>query len=177
MDLTSSKALKLLQNIHSLDKINKLVLPVNESHKNEEAYDFVEVADYYSHIYEECVAILLELSVIMRREAEKLALCGLSINAKVKFSNVGKYKDSATDVSFYDTLSKIIHSTQIDFEVQSPKGQIAVGYELGKNCKFTGSAIIHSTEKDNITPCIIKIDVSKFCVNVFMLTAEEYSML
>lgn len=124
MDNISHKALRLLQNLFSLKDINKLILPLNNEYKPEEEYSYFATEDYYPIIYEESVSLVIEIAVLMRREAEQLDKYKESLNAKVKYPNVSKDVESSKDISFVDTLSKIVHSDDILLEVKDKNGNI-----------------------------------------------------
>ena len=176
MDNISHKALRLLQNLFSLENINKLILPLNNEYKPEEEYSYFATEDYYPIIYEESVSLIIERAVLMRREAEQLDKYKESLNAKVKYSNVGKDIESSKDISFVDTLSKIVHSDDILLEVKNRNGNTGYGYNLDRDCYFTGYALCEGTDKNN-TPQTIKIDIKHFCINVFMFKADRCDMI
>ena len=48
MDIISKKALRLLQNIYSFDKINKKLLPLDEEYKPEEEYNYFKIKECLS---------------------------------------------------------------------------------------------------------------------------------
>ena len=176
MDNISHKALRLLQNIFSLKDINKLILPLNNEYKPEEEYGYFSTEDYYPIIYEESVSLIIEIAVLMRREAEQLDKYKESLNAKVKYSNISKDIDNDKDISFVDTLSKIVHSDDILIEVKDKNGIIGYSYELDRDCFFTGFALCKGTDKDK-NPQTIKFDIKRFCINVFMFKAHRYDMI
>lgn len=176
MDNISLKALRLLQNIFSLKEINKIILPLNNEYKPEEEYSHFETEDYYTVIHEEAIALIIEIAVLMRREAEKLKKHKENINAKVKYSNISKDIQNDKDISFVDTLSKIVHSDDILLEVKDKNGNKGYGYELDRDCYFTGFALCKGTDKNNI-PQTIKIDIKRFCINVFMFKADKYEFI
>ena len=176
LNVISSKALKLLQNIKSLDKINKILLPLNEEFKTDDPYEYFSIKDYYPFVYEDAISVLIELSIMLRREAEQLEKYGESINKRVKYSNVAKYKFSNKDISFSDVLSKIIHSHKISFQMKDKNGDVGYGYEIDRNCSFTGMAVIEGKEKDGSDYQVI-VDVEKLCVNAFMVGADKYCMI
>ena len=176
MDNISHKALRLLQNLFSLKDINKLILPLNNEYKPEEEYSYFATEDYYPIIYEESVSLVIEIAVLMRREAEQLDKYKESLNAKVKYPNVSKDVESSKDISFVDTLSKIVHSDDILLEVKDKNGNIGYSYELDRYCFFTGFALCKGTDKDK-NPQTIKIDIKRFCINVFMFKADRYDMI
>lgn len=171
MDKSTEKALRLLQNISSFEKINKKLLPLNQEYSSSRDCDYFAIEDYFPFVYEECIELLIELAVFMRKESEKLKEYGESISTKVKYSSTSKYLDGR-DISFDATLSKIIHATNISFELKSFDGMIGYGYEVDRNSYFTGFALICGDEKDG-TKYQAKIDITKFCVNVFMVTAHR----
>ena len=172
MDNISYKALRLLQNIVSLKDINKLILPLNNEYKPEEEYSYFATEDYYPIIYEESVSLVIEIAVLMRREAEQLDKYKENLNTKVKYSNVSKDIGNGKDISFVDTLSKIVHSDDILLEVKDKNGNIGYSYELDRDCYFTGLALCKGTDKNN-APQTIKIDLKRFCINVFMFKADR----
>ena len=176
MDNISHKALRLLQNIFSLKDINKLILPLNNEYKPDEEYSYFSTEDYYSIIYEESVSLIIEIAVLMRREAEQLDKYKENLNAKVKYSNVSKDIENGKDISFLNTLSKIVHSDDILLEVKDGHGNIGYSYELDRDCYFTGFALCKGTDKNN-TPQTIKIDIKRFCINVFMFKADRCDMM
>lgn len=176
MDNISHKALRLLQNLFSLRDINKLILPLNNEYKPEEEYGYFATEDYYPIIYEESVSLVIEIAVLMRREAEQLDKYKESLNAKVKYSNVSKDIESCKDISFVDTLSKIVHSDDILLEVTDKNGNIGYSYELDRNCFFTGFALCKGTDKDKNSQTI-KIDIKRFCINVFIFKADRCDMI
>ena len=176
MDNISHKALRLLQNLFSLKDINKLILPLNNEYKPEEEYSYFATEDYYPIIYEESVSLVIEIAVLMRREAEQLDKYKESLNAKVKYPNVSKDVESSKDISFVDTLSKIVHSDDILLEVKDKNGNIGYSYELDRDCYFTGLALCKGTDKNN-APQTIKIDLKRFCINVFMFKADRCEMM
>lgn len=51
MDVITEKALRLLQNIFSFDKINKRILPLDEEFKPEDGYDYFKIKDYFGNNY------------------------------------------------------------------------------------------------------------------------------
>lgn len=53
MDLITEKALRLLQNIFSFEKINKKILPLERKFKSEEEYEYFEITNYFEFINEE----------------------------------------------------------------------------------------------------------------------------
>lgn len=112
----------------------------------------------------------------MRREAEQLDKYKESLNAKVKYSNVSKDVANNRDISFLNTLSKIVHSDDILLEVKDGHGNIGYSYELDRDCCFTGFALCKGTDKNN-APQTIKIDIKRFCVNVFMFKADRCDMM
>ena len=171
MDKSTEKALKLLQNISSFEKINKKLLSLNQEYTPRRDCDYFAIEDYFPFVYEECIELLVELAVFMRKKSEKFKEYGESINAKVKYSNTSKYLDGR-DITFDATLSKIIHATNISFELKSFDGMIGYGYAVDRNSSFTGFALICGEEKDG-TKYQAKIDIIKFCVNVFMVTAHR----
>ncbi|MFQ9422803.1 MAG: hypothetical protein ACLR3U_02160 [Christensenellaceae bacterium] len=67
---------------------------------------------------------------------------------------------------------KIIHAIDISFELKFFDGMIGYGYAVDRNSSFTGFALICGEEKDE-TKYQAKIDVTKFCVNIFMVTAHR----
>ena len=176
MDNISYKALRLLQNIVSLKDINKLILPLNNEYKPEEEYSYFATEDYYPIIYEESVSLVIEIAVLMRREAEQLDKYKENLNTKVKYSNVSKDIGNGKDISFVDTLSKIVHSDDILLEVKDKNGNIGYSYELDRDCYFTGLALCKGTDKNN-APQTIKIDLKRFCINVFMFKADRCEMM
>ena len=176
MDNISHKALRLLQNIVSLKDINKLILPLNNEYKPEEEYSYFATEDYYPIIYEESVSLVIEIAVLMRREAEQLDKYKENLNTKVKYSNVSKDIGNGKDISFVDTLSKIVHSDDILLEVKDKNGNIGYSYELDRDCYFTGLALCKGTDKNN-APQTIKIDLKRFCINVFMFKADRCEMM
>lgn len=176
MDKISHKALRLLQNIFSLKEINKIILPLNKERQPEEEYGYFAIEDYYPIIYEESILLIIEIAVLMRREAEQLDKYNESLNAKVKYSNVSKDIQNVKDISFVDTLSKIVHSDDILLEVKDRNGNIGYSYELDRDCYFTGFALCKGTDKNN-TPQTIKIDIKRFCINVFMFNADRCDMI
>lgn len=176
LNIISSKALKLLQNIKSLEKINKILLPLNEDFKKDEPYEYFKIKDYYPHIYEESICLLIELSIMLRKKSELFEKYGMSIYKKVKYSNTAKYMLSNKDISFLEALSKIIHAYKIVFQMKDKHNSIGYGYEIDRNCSFTGKAIIEGKEKDGSVFQVL-IDVEKICVNAFMLGADEYIMI
>lgn len=176
LNIVSSKALKLLQNITSLGKINKLLLPLNEEFKRDEPYEYFAIKDYCPHVYEETISLLIELSIMLRRESEQLEKYGKSINNKVKYSNIAKYISNTKDISFSDALSKIIHSDRIDLQMKDKSGNIGYGYEIDRNCEFTEFAMINGKEKDG-TEYQALVDIKKLCINAFMIGADNYYMM
>ena len=176
MDNISHKALRLLQNLFSLKDINKLILPLNNEYKPEEEYSYFAIEDYYPIIYEESVSLIIEIAVLMRREAEQLDKYKESLNAKVKYSNVSKDVQNGKDISFVDTLSKIVHSDDILLEVKDKNGNTGYSYELDRDCYFTGFALCKGTDKEKM-PQTIKIDIKRFCINVFMFKADRIDMI
>ena len=176
MDSISHKALRLLQNIFSLKEINRLILPLNNEYKPEEEYSYFATEDYYPIIYEESVSLVIEIAVLMRREAEQLDKYKENLNTKVKYSNVSKDIGNGKDISFVDTLSKIVHSDDILLEVKDKNGNIGYRYELDRDCFFTGFALCKGTDKDK-NPQTIKIDIKRFCINVFMFKADRCDMM
>ena len=89
-----------------------------------------------------------------------------SNNSKVKFSNTAKYVDSKKDISFSDSLSKIIHASKIDFQMETKNGHIGYGYHIDRNSDFTGYALIIGTEKDGKEYQAL-VDIKKLCINIF----------
>ena len=176
MDNISHKALRLLQNLFSLKDINKLILPLNNEYKPEEEYSYFATEDYYPIIYEESVSLVIEIAVLMRREAEQLDKYKESLNAKVKYPNVSKDVESSKDISFVDTLSKKVHSDDILLEVKDKNGNIGYSYELDRDCFFTGFALCKGTDKDK-KPQTIRIDIKRFCINVFMFKADRCDIM
>lgn len=176
MDIITEKALRLLQNMFSFDEINKRILPLDEDLKPEEEYEYFKIVDYFVYVNEENIQKLIELSVFMRRKSEELKNNGVSINSIVKYSNIGQYLDSKKCIDFEDALSKIIHADNIQFEYEGDYGFKSYGYDSDRNSKYTGNVLINGTKKDGSAYQAI-IDVIKFCVNVFIYTAERYSMM
>lgn len=172
----SNKALRLLQNISSLGQLNRMLLPLNEEFKKENPYEYFAIRDYYPHLYEESINLLIELSVLLRRESESYDKYKMSINSKVKYSNVAKYIDGKKDISFSDVLSKIIHASKIDFQMKTKNGYIGYVYEIDRNSEFTGYALITGTEKEG-TEYHALVDVKKLCINAFIVDAQEYVMI
>ena len=107
---------------------------------------------------------------------EQLDKYNESLNAKVKYSNISKDMQNAKDISFVDTLSKIVHSNAILLEVKDKNENIGYGYKLDRDCYFTGYALCEGTDKNN-TPQTIKIDIKRFCINVFMFKADRCDMI
>ena len=175
MDNISLKSLRLLQNIYSLKELNKKILPLNQEYDPKDEYGYFATEDYYPIIYEESVSLLVEIAVLMRREAEYLKKLGSNLHTKIKYINVAKDTQTNQDISFVDALSKIVHSEDILLQVKDTAGTIGYGYETDRNCSFTGVALSKGTDKNN-NPQTIIIDITKFCVNVFMYKAEKYEM-
>lgn len=65
MDIITEKALRLLQNIFSFDKINKRILPLDEEFKPEDGYDYFKIKNYFGYVNDNNIQILIELSVFM----------------------------------------------------------------------------------------------------------------
>ena len=171
----TTKSLKVLQNILSIGKLNKLLLPLNDEFKKESQYDYFVIEDYFPFLYEETINLVIELAVLLRRESEQLSEYGISINNKVKYSNVGKHMDNYVDVSFSDVLSKIIHCDDIKLQSINGSKNVLYGYEADKHCEFTGNAMIKGTKQDG-TPYQIIIDIKKICINAFMVSANEFTI-
>ena len=176
MDIITEKALRLLQNIYSFDKINKRILPLDEEYKPDDEYEYFKIKDYFEYVNEESIQKLIELSVFMRRKAEEEKRYSCSINSLVKYSNIGQYLDGNKSIDFEEALSKIIHADNIQFEYGSHCGAKTYGYDSDRNSKYTGNVLISGTQKDG-SQYQAKIDVIKFCVNVFLYTADRYSMM
>lgn len=176
MDIITEKALRLLQNIYSFDRINKRILPLDEEFRPEEEYEYFKIKDYFEYVNEESIQILIELSVCMRRKAEEERKYGCNINSLVKYSNIGQYLDGTVSVDFESALSKIIHAENIQFEYEDTQKRISYGYDSDRNCRFTSFVLISGTQKDG-REYQAKIDVIKFCVNVFKYTADRYYMM
>lgn len=176
MDINNEKALRLLQNIYSFEKINKRILPLDEEFKPDEEYEYFKIKDYFSYVNEESVQKLIELSVFMRRKAEEERKYDSNINSLVKYSNIGQYLNGDGDIGFESSLSKIIHAEDIQFEYEDAQKIKSYGYEGDRNCKFTGFALVTGKKKDG-SYYQAKIDVIKFCVNVFAYTADRYELM
>ena len=71
MDLITEKALRLLQNIFSFEKINEKILPLEREFKLEEEYEYFEITNYFEFVNEKNIQKLIELAIFMRRESEK----------------------------------------------------------------------------------------------------------
>ena len=121
---------------------------------------------------------LYKASLELRLEQEKNQLDKYkeSLNAKVKYSNVSKDVQNGKDISFVDTLSKIVHSDDILLEVKDKNGNTGYSYELDRDCYFTGFALCKGTDKEKM-PQTIKIDIKRFCINVFMFKADRIDMI
>ena len=176
MDFISKKALRILQNIYSFDKINKKLLPLDEEYKPEEEYNYFKIKDYFEYVNEENLQKIIELSVFMRRKAEEERKYGKSMNSLVKYSNVGQYIDDASSIDFESALSKIIHAYNIQFEYEDVQGVKSYGYDSDRNSKYTGNVLICGKKRDG-SDYHGKIDIIKFCINVFVYTADHYSMM
>ena len=50
MDLITEKALRLLQNIFSFEKINEKILPLEREFKPEEEYEYFEITNYFEFV-------------------------------------------------------------------------------------------------------------------------------
>ena len=176
MDLITEKALRLLQNIFSFEKINKKILPLEREFKPEEEYEYFEITNYFEFVNEENIQKLIELAIFMRRESEKNKSYNVAINNLVKYTTIGNYlNDTRASIDFDDALSKIIHANDILFEYKSKNGVITYGYIVDKNSKYTGCVLIEGVKKDGNKYKAI-INVIKFCINVFMYTADRYTM-
>ena len=175
MDIISTKALRLLQNLCSLKEINKKLLPLNDEFKPSKEYEYFSIKDYFPYIYEESINLLIELSILMRREAEKEIKYGCSINSKVKYSSMASY-ESGGSISFYDILSKIIHAEEIEYEMKIGDKICGYGYSSDRNSHFSGNAIITGLDKSS-KKYTAKIDVIKFCINIFSYTADQYDLM
>lgn len=176
MDLITEKALSLLQNIFSFEKINKKILPLEREFKPEEEYEYFEITNYFEFVNEENIQKLIELAIFMRRESEKNKNYNVAINNLVKYTTIGNYlNDTRASIDFDDALSKIIHANDIRFEYKNKNGEITYGHINNKNSKYTGCVLIEGVKKDGNKYEAI-IDVIKFCINVFMYTADRYTM-
>lgn len=71
MDLITEKALRLLQNIFSFEKINEKILPLEREFKPKEEYEYFEITNYFEFVNEKNIQKLIELAIFMRRESEK----------------------------------------------------------------------------------------------------------
>lgn len=163
------KALRILQNLISLRKINKLLLPLNtEFEIKDNPFQFFSTLDYYPIVYEETIALLIELSINVRRELEQLKKFKGYI--KFKYPNVGKFCKERKDISFEKILSKIIHSNNIELQTKDQDGNLFYGYEGKRENEFTGLAVINGTDRDN-NPYSATVDIYKICVNCFMIDA------
>lgn len=112
----------------------------------------------------------------MRRESEKNKNYNVAINNLVKYTTIGNYlNDTRASIDFDDALSKIIHANDIRFEYKNKNGEIKYGHINNKNSKYTGCVLIEGVKKDGNKYEAI-IDVIKFCINVFMYTADRYTM-
>lgn len=112
----------------------------------------------------------------MRRESEKNKSYNVAINSLVKYTTIGNYlNDTRASIDFDDALSKIIHTNDIQFEYKNKNGEITYGYIIDKNSKYTGYVLIEGAKRDGNKYKAI-IDVIKFCINVFMYTADRYTM-
>ena len=176
MDIITEKALRLLQNMFSFDEINKRILPLDEEFKPEDDYDYFKIKDYFGHVNDNNIQILIELSVFMRRKAEEERKFKASSNALVKYSNIGQYLNKNECIDFEEALSKIIHADNIQFEFESKNGLKTYGYSSDRNSKYTGLVLIDGKKKDG-NYYQAKIDVIKFCINVFVYTADRYTMI
>jgi len=176
MDLITEKALRLLQNIFSFEKINKKILPLEREFKPEEEYEYFEITNYFEFVNEENIQKLIELAIFMRRESEKNKSYNVAINSLVKYTTIGNYfNDTTASIDFDDALSKIIHANNIQIEYKNKNGEITYGYIIDKNSKYTGYVLIEDVKKDGNKYKAI-INVIKFCINAFMYTADRYTM-
>ena len=176
MDFISEKALRILQNIYSFDKINRRLLPLDEEYRPEEEYNYFKIKDYFIYVNDENLQKLVELSVFMRKKAEEEKKYGNNINSLVKYSNIGNYTDASGPIDFESSLSKIIHADNIQFEYEDTQGIKSYGYDSDRNSKYTGFVLIEGIKRDG-SNYQVKIDIIKFCINVFVYTADRYSMM
>jgi len=165
--LLSAKAIRLLQGIFALKKLNKILLPLNDEYDvKDDPFHCFAIIDYYPLVYEDSIALMLELAVTARREIEKYG----SVQTRVKYPNIGKYCDRNEDISFEKSLSKIIHAKTIRLQTKSDDGQVSYGYDGNRNSAFTGFALISGDEQDG-TLYKATIDIIRMCVDIVMMDA------
>lgn len=165
--LLSTKAIRLLQGIFALKKLNKLLLPLNDEYDiKDDPFHCFAIIDYYPLVYEDSIALMIELAVTARREIEKYG----PVQAKIKYPNIGKYCDRNEDISFEKSLSKIIHAKIISLQTKSDDGQVSYGYDGNRKNEFTGFALISGDDQAG-TPYKATINIMRMCVDIVMMDA------
>lgn len=176
MYIIVQKTIDLMKNIYSLKEINKVVLSLENEKQIFNSEKNLYIPNFYKDIYEESISLLVELSILLRRECEQLQKAGISVNSSVKYCNIGKFANTNQSISFYDMLSKIVHASRVAFTMKEPNGKIGLGFTISLNSFFTGYATIRVTDKQGFAS-LVEIDLKKFCSNAFQIGAETQFLI
>lgn len=171
MNIIAQKTINLMKNLYSLKDINKTLKELSETKEILNPEHNLILPDYYVEIFEESFSLLIELSILLRRECEKLKKLGVSVNSSVKYVNVAKVKDTSKDISFEEILSKIIHASRLTFIMKEPNGRVGNAFAISRNSYFTNAATIRTIDKLG-NDFLIDIDLKKFCINAMQIGSE-----
>lgn len=167
------KATELLSYILSFGKMNQLAEPIKEELENGQIIPIrYEPEEYYSfchgiEIYKRMENLTIELSILLRRLYETSYR---DINNIVKYRTPGIIYNTGNTQNFRQVLNKIVHSINIQYEVQDGDNEPCFEYLYGENVKLTGNLYVRTDGE----PSQYLINMIEVCINAFVLSSIDH---